>query len=198
MASRWAITFVKLKKDTFAQGATLKGLGQKPRPSTYKIIGVWMWHVQADTIQADKDVCDYFSVSKDEAEIGVPLSAFLNGIYDDDRPHVVSRISRTVLSGKPFHEIYRVNHCTDGVRWIEAKGTCFRDANGRPAAYPCTIIDVTDLANEHPHTVLVETLMEAHQIAEIVKERTLAHLIEAVLLEAGRRLANVLMDNEGL
>lgn len=171
---------------------------ERPPRMTSKMVGVWMWHVQADIIQADAGVCDYFSVLPAEGEIGLPLAVFLGGIHDEDRPRIVNRISCAVMSGKPFHEVYRVKHRLDGVRWIEAKGTCFRDADGRPATYPGTIADVTNTAEKHPHTGIVENLMEAHDLAEVAQEPLLARLIKAVLLEAGMRLASNLNDKEDI
>jgi PAS domain-containing protein len=174
----------------------MSGIIEHLHLAKFKVVGLWMWHVQRDSIQADKGVCDYFSVPAADGEQGVPLSNFLNGVYSEDRPRVTRRIARAVMTGKPFHEVYRVVHRTDGIRWIEAKGTCFRDGEGRPATYPGTIVDVTDVADEHPHALVVERLMEAHQLAEDAKEAMLARLIQAVLLEAGRRLASTLSAPE--
>lgn len=168
----------------------MSNLVEMPTRLTSKIVGVWMWHVQKDVIQADPAVCDYFAVPPRDGEIGVPLAVFLEGIHDDDRPRVVSRISRAVMTGKPFHEVYRVVDGSGEVRSIEAKGVCFRDAEGRPATYPGTIVDVPGDIREHPHIQVVEHLMEACQFAEVAKEPVLTKLIEAVLLEAGMRLAS--------
>jgi hypothetical protein len=175
----------------------MSGLVEHRHLARFKVVGLCLWHVQQDSFQADKGVCDYFSVSADDGAQGVPLANFLNGVYSEDRPRVTRRIARAVMTGRAFHEVYRVVHCTNGVRWIEAKGTCFRDGDGRPATYPGTIVDVTDVADEAPHALVVERLMEAHQLAEAAEEAMLARLIQAVLLEAGRRRASTLSARAG-
>lgn len=169
---------------------------QPPYPTASRVIGVWMWHVTTDVVQADAEVCAYFSVPKDVGETGVPLNAFLKGIHEADRLRVINRITRAVMTGKPFSETYRVVSPENGLRWVQANGTCFRDSEGRPETYPGTIVDVTDASMEHPHTLIVEHLLEAHQLAEHAKEPHLARLLEAVLLEAGRRLTNNFEDSE--
>jgi hypothetical protein len=164
--------------------------GQPPHLYGSRVVGVWLWHVRTDVLQADAEVCAYFSLPKEAGETGLPLNAFLNGIHAADRQRIVNRISRAVMTGKPFSETYRVVSPENGTRWVQANGTCFRDPEGRPETYPGTIVDVTDASQEHPHTLIVEHLLEAHQLAEHAGEQHLARLLEAVLLEAGRRLTN--------
>jgi hypothetical protein len=171
--------------------------GQPPRLFASRVVGVWMWNVKTDIVQADADVCAYFSVPKEVGETGAPLRSFLSGIHEDDRLRLINRITRAIMTGAPFSETYRVVGAESGLRWVQANGTCFRDAEGRPETYPGTIVDVTDPSLEHPHTLIVEHLLEAHQLADHAGEKELTRLLEAVLLETGRRLTNNFQDTEG-
>ena len=168
--------------------------GKPPHSAASRIVGVWMWNVKTDIVQADAELCAYFSVPKEVGQKGVPLSHFLKGIHEADRVRLINRITRAVMTGKPFSETYRVVSAESGLRWVQANGTCFRDADGRPEIYPGTIVDVTDPSLEHPHTLIVEHLLEAHQLAENAKETHLARLLAAVLLEAGRQLTDIFED----
>ncbi len=161
-------------------------------------VGLWNWHVRSDLLQADPSVCDHFSVSPDRGEAGLPIASFIEGIHHEDRSRIVRRISYAVMSGKPFNETYRVTSRSRGLRWIQANGICFRDRQGRPETYPGTVFDVTEALHDRPHAFVIERLTEARHMADAARDPMLSRLIEAVLLEAGFRLAQGMKGDEDL
>lgn len=153
-------------------------------------IGVWLWHVHRDLVQADAGVSAYFGVEKAAGSAGVPLKSFLEGVHSEDRERVTRRITRAVVTGQPFDETYRVQSPRNGLPWVRAKGTCFRDKHGRPNCYPGSLIDVTGRATEDINSHILEAILDAQHLAEIAQQRNLADLLLGVLLEAGRLLTD--------
>ncbi|WP_152047432.1 PAS domain-containing protein [Aureimonas psammosilenae] len=154
--------------------------------------GVWVWNVRDDIIQADETVSRYYSVPPEEGRRGVPSRIFFQGIFATDRDRVAHSVQHSVLTGEPLRETYRVDSRIYGLRWVQVEGVCFRDPDGRPFCYPGRLLDVTvSSESSEPHVAIVEGLMHSHELAIAAREPMLAKLVEAVLMEAGRRLGAV-------
>lgn len=160
--------------------------------------GVWVWNVRDDIIQADETVSRYYSVSPEDGRRGVPSRVFFQGIFATDQERVARSVQHSVLTGEPLRETYRVESRTYGLRSVQVEGVCFRDPGGHPFCYPGRLLDVTICdESDEPHVAIVEGLMHSHKLAVAAREPMLAKLVEAVLLEAGHRLAAFSGKDEG-
>lgn len=154
------------------------------------VLGFWCWDVRLDKIYADPEVCEYFGVPREDGVRGASPTEFVAGIHRSDRDDIVRRVGMATASGKRFSETYRVVSPKHGTKTIHAYGVCFRDASGRPSQYPGVIIrgyvrhDVAPI-----HAEIADHLVWARELSDAAREPLLGRLIDAVLLEAGYRLA---------
>lgn len=106
-------------------------------------IGSWDWDVKADRIYADAHFADFYSVSAEEAENGLPLATFVAGIHPDDRGWVGDRIAETVAKCGDFAEEYRLLKPDGSVAWVFARGSCICDEEGKPSHFPGVAVEIT-------------------------------------------------------
>ncbi|MEJ1160307.1 sensor histidine kinase [Prosthecomicrobium sp. N25] len=129
-------------------------------------VGTWVWEIPADRVVADERFARLFSVDPAEAAAGTPLAPFLAAIHPEDRDRVAAGIRAAVEEGQPYRAEYRVLQPDGALRWIDARGRCERDHEGRPLRFPGTVVDITDrrLAEEARDLVTREL---SHRIKNI-------------------------------
>lgn len=132
-------------EDRQRQAETLRATEERLRFATRAgLVGSWDWDIVADRIYADEGFAEAFGVDSSLAGRGAPVAAYLAGIHPDDRGWVAEAIQRAVSDGGEFGEEYRLAPRNGDVRWLFARGRCFRDEDGRPARFPGVAIDVTE------------------------------------------------------
>ncbi len=107
------------------------------------LIGSWTWDIPTDTVKADKGLANLFGVSFEQAIEGLPLEAFTNSIYEEDRAKVSDLIREVVESGTTFEAEYRTIDGNGTIRWVIARGRVERDASGVPKEFPGVMIDIS-------------------------------------------------------
>lgn len=135
-------------------------------------LGWWDWDLKADKVYAGPYFASMFGVSAAEAEAGVPLRFFVDGIHPDDRERVRVSIETAISQSSDFSEDYRLLDRQSGhVVWVHARGRSFNDANGQPLRFPGVVIDTTAYReSEERKTALValgERLRELHDVGDI-------------------------------
>lgn len=108
------------------------------------VVGTWVWIVPEDRVVADPRFARLFSVDEGEAMAGAPLEKFVRMIHPQDRPQVDAAIRTAVESAAPYRCEYRVLQPDGSFRWVDVRGRCERDAEGRPFRFPGTAVDVTE------------------------------------------------------
>ncbi|WP_061935064.1 PAS domain-containing protein [Aureimonas sp. AU22] len=159
-----------------------------------ELIGIWTSDKVNNLVIADQRVCEYFNVDPNHGQSGVPLRTFLDAVHPDDLPELTRRSAQAIASGEAFQASYRVISVIHGLRQVHASGQCFLNRAG-----DCTHLsgyllsgDASTGAASGPTGLLsevIENLMQARDLADDAGESLLRRLIEAVLLEAGFRLA---------
>lgn len=156
------IGFIKILRDRTEQRLEYERL--KAVEERYRValdaagfVGSWDWDIQSDTLRADAGFCEFFSVDPREGEAGAPLTTFTASIHPDDRARVEERIRRCVEDTGEFAEEYRLTRRDGSVRWVTARGRCFRDDEGAPKHFPGVAVDTTErkqaeLAREESET----------------------------------------------
>ncbi|WP_046867407.1 PAS domain S-box protein [Microvirga massiliensis] len=107
------------------------------------MVGTFDWHIQSDTFYSDPRFAAMFSVDPAKAEEGAPLSDYLAGIFPDDRDRIAKAINHTIATGERYAQEYRLLQRDGTVRWVEARGECLYDKEGKPLRFPGAVVDIT-------------------------------------------------------
>lgn len=108
------------------------------------MVGTFDWHIQPDIFYSDARFAAMFSVDPEKGEQGTSLSEYLAGLHPDDVAGAREAVNRAIETGEKFVHEYRVVHRDGTVRWIEARGGCLYDADGRPWRFPGVVVDITE------------------------------------------------------
>lgn len=169
---------------------------------TIEVAGSWDWDIPSDLVRADTFVALLFNVDPGEASVGLPLSAYIDGIHRDDREHVHALIRRCIDEDSPFVAEYRVLSADGVMRWVLDRGYIIRDMVGRPVRGRGIIVDITRSRTgrltstpDVPDLFMpsleraADIVMVAQQMIIELQDPTLKAQVDALLLTLGRRLA---------
>lgn len=153
------------------------------------IIGLWSGRFDTGLVYADKALRELFGLGLDGQGDGVPLATLLENVVPADRPRLQADMARAATVGTSFYTTYRVN-TFQGVRRVATCGQCFLGQDGRADHYHGITLDSGEEGDARsPRAEVVDHLMAAREAAGLAGDRLLGRLIEAVMLEAGRGLA---------
>jgi len=108
------------------------------------MVGIWDWELATDLVYSDANFARVYGVSPEHASQGAPLAEFVSRIHHDDVPMFEAAIARTLQTGEPFSQEYRVLQSDGSTLWLLARGNVVRDADGTPVRFPGASIDITD------------------------------------------------------
>ena len=152
------------------------------------VVGVWSGRFRTGLVYADEAVRDLYGLSA-ETEGAVPLDTLLRNVHPDDRSRLRADMARSAAVGLPFFTTYRVKTIY-GVRRVATAGQCFLGDGGQADHYHgVTMEPGVSTDGRSPTAEVVDHLIAAREAAHAADEALLGRLIEAVMLEAGRRLA---------
>ncbi|SRR5579883_185133 len=112
--------------------------------NTAGMVGAFDWHVQTDKFYADPRFAAMFSVDAGKAEAGVPIAQYLAGVHPEDAERVGESFNRAVATGEKLVEEYRLLPKDGANRWVEARGECRYDEDGKPVRFLGVVVDITD------------------------------------------------------
>ena len=169
------------------------------------VIGNWTWDGASNCIRSDMFVALLFNVDPSEAEAGLPLDTFADGIHPGDRDRVLAGFLDRGRDGGLYAAEYRVCSADGVTRWVLARGRFLNDHRGRPLSGSGIIVDVTDLRvgegggggdaapgfseAEPPLERAADCAMAAHRAICELQDPALRARAEALLLDLGRKLA---------
>lgn len=187
----------------------LKSLDGQTSPEAFQsaldsldVIGRWDWNAATDRARVDAFVALLFNVDPDEAEEGVPLSAFIDSIHADDRERVLDLIRRSAQESATYLTEYRVISADGRTRWVLARGRFSADHTGRPVGGSGILVDITrmrvsegtfdevEISAETPLDRAAEHAIAAQQAIVELQDPILKVCADALLMEVGRRLAH--------
>jgi PAS domain-containing protein len=119
---------------------TLQGL-----PDALDVIGSWCWDAASDWVRSDRFVARLFDVDPEEAEAGLPLSAYGAGIHAADRSRLLTTFREAARNGWPYVSEFRVISADGVLRWVLARGRFSRNHLRRPVGGSGIVVDITDL-----------------------------------------------------
>lgn len=183
----------------------------QPLPLGAPSIGLWESDIEADRTRGDAVVARLFGLSEAEIAEGVAIARLLSVFHPDDLKQDQERRRRVVEEGGVFVWEHRVVPAPGIVRWVLARGHYQRDANGRMFGRGI-VLDVTDSRSDGhtdgparflstragPDSLLERMTERALEIERMGRDldseaaKTLRPLIERLLLELGRQIADLL------
>ncbi|MBO6638136.1 MAG: PAS domain-containing protein [Roseitalea sp.] len=95
----------------------------------YSGIATWAWDVRTDEVDADGAFRDLFGLSG-----GVALTSALivDLIHPEDRPRVSEALERTISTGEPYEERFRISTGDGDIRWLRGIGEAHQcDEDGK-------------------------------------------------------------------
>jgi len=115
--------------------------------------GVHCWNVGDDIVYADALAADLFGFSEEVGAKGLPIESYMVRIHRDDLQRVAASIECAMMTGKPYHEEYRIVRADGSEIAVIAMGHWFRDQAGEPKQYsgmlfPKTIPETTTASVE--------------------------------------------------
>lgn len=160
---------------------------------TQDLVGVWHWDIRSNLMIACEQVCAYADIPSEIGIHGFHFERFLDGIHPDDRASLRREVGRAMSDEGILATEYRLRSKSFGTRWVRTSGRCFRDENDVPLYFSGFLTEVGEpKPAKLPQAEIVEHLMAARDLASATGETLLTRLLEAVLIEAGRRLAAAL------
>ncbi|WP_244610559.1 PAS domain S-box protein [Microvirga pakistanensis] len=108
------------------------------------MVGTFDWHIQTDTFYSDARFATMFSVDPEKGEAGTSLAEYVAGIHPDDRERIGHAINHTIATGEKYVQEYRLLQKDGTTLWIDARGECLYDDEGKPWRFPGTVVDITE------------------------------------------------------
>ena len=175
------------------EGDLAKRRSQRLALEASQVVGAWSWDIDKDRILLDRSLAALFLRDIDPPQLGISLFHFLSLIHRDDRERIRSSVSKSLANGSVFEEVYRVPTDDDKTVWVRSKGQCHFAQEDTPAQMIGFTVEAIP-GSSSIHASIVDRLVDARTLSIAADETLLTKLIEAVLLEAGERLATTMKD----
>ena len=149
------------------------------------IVGTWEVDFSTGLVVADERFARLHGVDPESANKGVDRSAFVAGIYPDDRPSVLAEFTRA----KDEVGYYRFQHRVIGEgepRWIISSGKMFPDAEGKLAYFSGVAVDVTEQVKTLE--ALAESEAQFKTLAETLPQMIFSALPDDTVIYQNNRL----------
>jgi PAS domain S-box-containing protein len=124
-------------------------------------VGTWDWDIGEDRFIADAHFAQLHGV--DPGLSGrLPISDYLQGVHPEDRAMVARSIKHCITYGTEYAEEYRLLQADGEVRWVFARGRCYKDHHGRPVRFLGAALDLTE--RKHTEQALRQSQTELQLI----------------------------------
>ena len=124
-------------------------------------VGTWDWDIGEDRFIADAHFAYLHGVDPNDARL-LPISDYLHGVHPEDRGMVAGSIKHCITFGTEYAEEYRLLLADGQVRWVFARGRCYKDHQGRPARFLGAALDLTE--RKHTEQALRQSQTELQLI----------------------------------
>jgi PAS domain S-box-containing protein len=124
-------------------------------------VGTWDWDIGEDRFIADAHFAQLHGV--DPARVSqLPISEYLHGVHPEDRALVARSIKHCITHGTEYAEEYRLLQADGEMRWVFARGRCYKDHHGRPVRFLGAALDLTE--RKHTEQALRQSQTELQLI----------------------------------
>jgi PAS domain S-box-containing protein len=124
-------------------------------------VGTWDWDIGEDRFIADAHFAQLHGVDPARAS-QLPISEYLQGVHPEDRAMVARSIKHCITHGTEYAEEYRLLQPNGELRWVFARGRCYKDHHGRPMHFLGAALDLTE--RKHTEQALRQSQTELQLI----------------------------------
>lgn len=124
-----------------AARAALEDLRQRYEIAVDGAMGVWEWHVGAETVYHSPYVRRILGYP--EGQYQPTLEFWQSIIHPEDQAHYGTRLNQQLREGKAFDLEYRVKTADGDYIWLHDRGSLMRDEDGQPVRMAGSLEDVT-------------------------------------------------------
>ncbi|MVV52211.1 PAS domain S-box protein [Pseudomonas sp. PB120] len=124
-------------------------------------VGTWDWDIGEDRFIADAHFAQLHGVDPTLAG-ELPISAYLHGVHPEDRAMIARSIKHSITHGTEYAEEYRLLQPDGQLRWVFARGRCYKDHHGRPMRFLGAALDLTE--RKHTEQALRQSQTELQLI----------------------------------
>jgi PAS domain S-box-containing protein len=124
-------------------------------------VGTWDWDIGEDRFIADAHFAQLHGVDPSLAG-RLPISDYLQGVHPEDRAMIARSIKHCITHGTEYAEEYRLQQGDGEVRWVFARGRCYKDHHGRPMRFLGAALDLTE--RKHTEQALRQSQTELQLI----------------------------------
>jgi len=124
-------------------------------------VGTWDWDISEDRFIADAHFAQLHGVDPAMAN-QLPISEYLHGVHPQDRALIARSIKHCITHGSEYAEEYRLLQTDGQMRWVFARGRCYKDHHGRPIRFLGAALDLTE--RKHTEQALRQSQTELQLI----------------------------------
>ncbi|WP_422570186.1 PAS domain-containing protein [Antarcticirhabdus aurantiaca] len=158
--------------------------------SGHNLLGFWRLDPTSQVVHADERVCAAFGVAPEEGHARTALSRFAAKIHPEDPEPFAASLREAYENGTTFAPTYRIVDGHPEPQPVSGLGRAFHGQGEVTRYYADALFEARPAKPQgHARIDMVNHLIAALDLARELDEDILSRLIEAVLLEAGRRLA---------
>ncbi|KPU60593.1 sensory box protein [Pseudomonas fluorescens] len=124
-------------------------------------VGTWDWDISEDRFIADAHFAQLHGIDPAMAN-QLPISEYLHGVHPQDRALIARSIKHCITHGSEYAEEYRLLQTDGQMRWVFARGRCYKDHHGRPTRFLGAALDLTE--RKHTEQALRQSQTELQLI----------------------------------
>ena len=124
-------------------------------------VGTWDWDIGEDRFIADAHFAQLHGIDPTMAG-QLPISEYLHGVHPEDRALIARSIKHCITHGTEYAEEYRLLQPDGELRWVFARGRCYKDHHGRPIRFLGAALDLTE--RKHTEQALRQSQTELQLI----------------------------------
>jgi PAS domain S-box-containing protein len=124
-------------------------------------VGTWDWDISEDRFIADAHFAQLHGIDPTMAS-QLPITEYLHGVHPEDRALIARSIKHCITHGTEYAEEYRLLQTDGQMRWVFARGRCYKDHHGRPMRFLGAALDLTE--RKHTEQALRQSQTELQLI----------------------------------
>jgi PAS domain S-box-containing protein len=124
-------------------------------------VGTWDWNIGEVRFIADAHFAQLHGIDPALAS-QLPISDYLQGVHPEDRALIARSIKHCITHGTEYAEEYRLLRADGELRWVFARGRCYKDHHGRPVRFLGAALDLTE--RKHTEQALRQSQTELQLI----------------------------------
>jgi PAS domain S-box-containing protein len=129
-------------------------------------MALWVWDQQRSTMHWSDE--KYRMIGREPGAVEPSTEAWLSAVHPEDLETVKQAVARTRAGGPDYHNQYRVVWPDESIHWLESRGKCQKDSEGRVTRVVGVVTDVTHRKLAEDAILRAEKLAIAGRLAASV------------------------------